>query len=136
MANRGAAVVELALLMPLLILIILGMIEMGWLVMKQSEITNAARAGARYAALPSVTDPGQVTSDPTSPALIVLAKNQLSPPLSEVTVGPPGTNPLPGRLVTVNVTLKYRNGVELMNWPFVPDQLHASVSMAKEGPAS
>jgi Flp pilus assembly protein TadG len=140
-ANRGAAAVELALLMPLLILIIFGMIEMGWLVMKQSDITNAARAGARYAAMPSVTNVSDVTGG-NSPAIQVLNSNNLTP-YATVTVGGSGVTPPVGNLVTVTVTLQYRSsatkaGAELLHFLTfaLPDQLHATVSMAKEGPTS
>src|SRR3954470_19522556 len=48
-ARRGAAVVEFAVVSPLLVLLLLGMIECGRMIMVQQTITTAAREGARTA---------------------------------------------------------------------------------------
>jgi Flp pilus assembly protein TadG len=53
--RKGAAVVELAFTAPLLFLITFGMIDVGRAVMVQNLITNAARDGARAAALDGAT---------------------------------------------------------------------------------
>jgi Flp pilus assembly protein TadG len=55
-ARRGAAVVEFAVLAPLLFLLIFGMIEYGRMVMVQQLITNASREGARVAILDGMTN--------------------------------------------------------------------------------
>ena len=55
-ARRGAAVVEFAVLAPLLFLLIFGMIEYGRMVMVQQLITNASREGARVAILDGSTN--------------------------------------------------------------------------------
>src|SRR5258708_20297575 len=47
--DKGEAFVELALVMPMLILLILGGIEIGRLAYADIEISNAARAGVAYA---------------------------------------------------------------------------------------
>src|SRR5262245_49315424 len=49
-ARRGAATVEFAVVVPVLLLFILGIIEIGRLVMVAQVNTNAAREAARYAA--------------------------------------------------------------------------------------
>jgi Flp pilus assembly protein TadG len=46
--EEGAAAVEFALLLPLLILILFGIIEFGLVLYNQEVITNASREGARY----------------------------------------------------------------------------------------
>jgi len=48
---RGAAAVEFALILPLLLLLVFGIINYGALMYDQSVITNAAREGARWAAI-------------------------------------------------------------------------------------
>ena len=48
--RRGAATVEFAVIIPVLLLFILGIIEIGRLVMVAQIDTNAAREAARYAA--------------------------------------------------------------------------------------
>lgn len=45
--------VEFALLLPLLLLILCGIIDFGWIFSNQYRIDNAAGTGARYAALSS-----------------------------------------------------------------------------------
>lgn len=45
--TKGQALVEFALILPLLLLLILGMIEFGWLLNGKLVITSAAREGAR-----------------------------------------------------------------------------------------
>jgi hypothetical protein len=48
--NRGAAVVEFALLFLLLMIIVFGIIEFGFIWLQSDYIANAAREGARVAA--------------------------------------------------------------------------------------
>ena len=45
--ERGAALVELAMVLPLLLLILVGIIELGLLFYNQQVLTNASREGAR-----------------------------------------------------------------------------------------
>jgi Flp pilus assembly protein TadG len=49
-ARRGAAIIEFAVVTPILLTFILGIIEIGRLVMVAQVDTNAAREAARYAA--------------------------------------------------------------------------------------
>ncbi|WP_306843249.1 TadE/TadG family type IV pilus assembly protein [Paenarthrobacter nicotinovorans] len=49
--ERGAAAVELALILPLLLLILFGIMEFGRAYNVQVSLTQAAREGARYAAV-------------------------------------------------------------------------------------
>lgn len=49
--EEGQAVVEFALVLPLLILLIFGMVDFGWLFYNKIEVNNASREGARYAAI-------------------------------------------------------------------------------------
>lgn len=55
--RRGAALVEFAVVAPLLFLLILAIFEFGRMVMVQQIITNAAREGARRAILEQSTVP-------------------------------------------------------------------------------
>ncbi|WP_416416623.1 TadE/TadG family type IV pilus assembly protein [Paenarthrobacter aromaticivorans] len=49
--ERGAVAVEMAILLPLLLLILVGIIEFGRVLNVQVSLTQAAREGARYAAV-------------------------------------------------------------------------------------
>jgi len=53
--RRGVAVVEFAVIAPLLFLLLLGIIEFGRLLMVQQLLTNASREGARRAVLEQST---------------------------------------------------------------------------------
>jgi Flp pilus assembly protein TadG len=50
-ASRGQSLVEFALVLPLLLLILLGIIQFGFIFNTQVTITNAAREGARAATI-------------------------------------------------------------------------------------
>ena len=49
--RRGAAAVELALVAPLLLTMVFGIIEFGWTMMIRQSLINAAREGCRTATL-------------------------------------------------------------------------------------
>lgn len=61
--NRGQVLIETALILPLLLLLIFGMVDFGRAMYTKNTLTNAARSGARAAA---VTSPLYPTS-PASP---------------------------------------------------------------------
>lgn len=46
--REGQALVEFALVLPILVVLLLGLIEFGFLLYNQQVITNASREGARY----------------------------------------------------------------------------------------
>ena len=50
-SEKGQAMVEMALVLPILILIIGGIVDFGWLFYNKLALNNAAREGARYAAI-------------------------------------------------------------------------------------
>lgn len=58
--RKGQALVEFALVLPFLIVLIIGIMEFGWLTKNQLTVNNAAREGARTAAV------GRPTSEVTS----------------------------------------------------------------------
>jgi len=54
--RRGAAVVEMAVVSPILLMLLLGMVEFGYIFMVGQSLTNATREAARTATLPGATD--------------------------------------------------------------------------------
>jgi Flp pilus assembly protein TadG len=50
--ERGTALVELALVLPLLLVVIAGIVDFGFAFQRYEVITNAAREGARLGSLP------------------------------------------------------------------------------------
>jgi Flp pilus assembly protein TadG len=55
-SEKGAELVEFALVLPFLLLVVLGIAEFGIMLQQYEAITNAAREGARVAVLPGYTD--------------------------------------------------------------------------------
>lgn len=55
--NRGQTIVETALVLPLFLTVIFGIIIVGIGVFYQQQLTNVAREAARYAAIHSATEP-------------------------------------------------------------------------------
>jgi uncharacterized protein (UPF0333 family) len=54
--EKGQALIEFALLLPMLLLLVLGMIEYGWLLNAKITLNSAAREGVRLAIVLNVTD--------------------------------------------------------------------------------
>lgn len=50
-SEKGQALVEFALVLPLLLTLLCGIIDFGWLYYNQITLNNAAREGARYAVI-------------------------------------------------------------------------------------
>ncbi len=62
-ADRGASLVEASLLLPLLILLAVGLSEIGFLVIDYITVTNSAREGARTGAAAADYDQGGIDAD-------------------------------------------------------------------------
>ncbi|HNQ21695.1 MAG TPA: pilus assembly protein [Phycisphaerae bacterium] len=58
---RGGAVVEFAVVLPLLLMLLFGIIECGWVFMMRQTIQNAAREGCRVAVLQTATE-GEISA--------------------------------------------------------------------------
>ncbi len=70
--ERGQAIVELALTLPLLLLVLLGIFDFGLMFQRFEVVTNAAREGARVAVLPDYTArPGARPTRPLYSAVTV-----------------------------------------------------------------
>jgi len=67
-SERGAELVEFAFILPLLLLVVVGIIDFGFLFRDYEVLTNAAREGARLSTLVrgSLDDPGTYTEQDIS----------------------------------------------------------------------
>jgi Flp pilus assembly protein TadG len=54
--DQAAQLVEFALVLPMLLLVVLGIAEFGFIFQRYEVVTNAAREGARMAVLPGYTN--------------------------------------------------------------------------------
>lgn len=77
-AERGAVAVEFALLAPVLIMIVLGIMEFGRAYNVQVTLTNAAREGARSMAINNTQS--------TAKTAAKTAAAHLNPPLSDANI--------------------------------------------------
>lgn len=59
-SDRGAALVEFALTLPLLLVVIAGIVDFGFAFQRYEVVTNAAREGARMAVLPNSYTEGEI----------------------------------------------------------------------------
>jgi Flp pilus assembly protein TadG len=79
--DTGQALLELALVVPIFSLLLLGAVEYGRLAYAAIEVANAARAGAAYASQNHVTADA---SDPTNLANIQAAATQDAPDVGSI----------------------------------------------------
>jgi Flp pilus assembly protein TadG len=93
--ERGAELVEFALVFPILLLVMLGIMDFGFMFQRYEVLTNAAREGARMAILPGYTD-----ANVTTRVNAYLTASGLTAPVT-VTVGLPQTLTVGGPCITV-----------------------------------
>lgn len=129
--TRGAAAVEFALVAPIFVLLVFGMIDVGRAVMVQDLMTSAARDGARKAILE-----GSTASEVVSQVTDYLAASSV--PSATVTVTP---NPLNsaaiGDPVSVTVQVPFDSASWLpSSWFFKGATLEATVVMRRETASS
>jgi Flp pilus assembly protein TadG len=122
--ERGSAVVEFALVLPVLLLLCLALVQIGLLARDQLLLVQAARAGSRQA----VVDP----EDRTVRSAVLEAAPGLDPIRVEVTVNRTGGL---GQPVDVTVGYNARIAVPLAGLFFPSEvRLEASTAMRQEFP--
>jgi Flp pilus assembly protein TadG len=103
-AQEGTAAVEFAIILPLVLMLSLGALDMGHMYYVDHLITNASREGARYAAKYTGT-----TAEPTSAQVSNYVKlpsglNYNTLNLTNLTVTTVYAGAVPNRIATVTVT--------------------------------
>jgi Flp pilus assembly protein TadG len=100
--ERGAELVEFALVFPMLLLVILGIMDFGFLFQRYEVLTAAAREGARVAILPGYTD-----ADVQARVNAYLTAGGLTQPAT-VSVGAPQTVTVGSQCISIRpVTVTY-----------------------------
>jgi len=106
-SRRGAAAVEMALVLPVFVAVTLGMIELGRGIMVAQLMTNAAREAARTAIIDGSTD----TSVANVAKSFLQTAAKVNPSDVSVTItnasGGSVATAQPRDLITVNVSLPY-----------------------------
>lgn len=103
-AQQGAVAVELALVLPLLLLLLIGILEFALLFNAQISITHAAREGARLEAV----DPDNDAADVRAATLNALQVTNVDPDEAVITVAAACDDSSdPGDNATVQITYDY-----------------------------
>ena len=129
--EEGFSAVEFAIILPVLMLLILGAMDLAHAYYTQHIITNASRDGARYAVAYTST-----TNQPTSDQISTYVKTSLnynSFNFNSLSVSGSYTGTSPNKIATVTVQ------AQLYWWllgGFLPNpmQLTATTAMTVEGP--
>jgi Flp pilus assembly protein TadG len=99
-ARKGQSLLEFAIVLPVLLLILLGIMDLGRAWMSLVALNDAAGEGASYAAIyPSRTEQIQARAAGSSTALVTLEPNMVS-------VSAP--DPSPGQSITVTISYPYQ----------------------------
>ena len=120
-AQRGAAAVEFAFIVPLLVLLVLGIAEFGHAFQVQGTLSAAAREGARAMALQNDPAAARTAVRDAAPTLDPALTN------AQITVTPAACPTTTGATpVNVRVTVEYP-------MPFLTDFFGASVDLTGTG---
>lgn len=134
--DHGQAVVELALVLPVLLLLAIGLVNLGLMINAQIELTQAAWEGARAGA--TLTDPDNGDSEILG--AVHAALNSLDPNQVGIEIEPqqdewPRTEPWPlPRGHPLSVTLGYEYPLYLPLAPEVPLEARAVTRMEYQNP--
>jgi len=124
-SRRGAALIELALIMPLLIALVLICVDVGRFATMHIAVTNAAREGANFGGMHRTTN---ATMGRWKSGIIGALTEEMSgvPGFSEeqLTIAEPVVISSDTRSrVQVEVTYKFKTAIA---WPLIPDELEVS----------
>jgi Flp pilus assembly protein TadG len=125
--SRGAAAVEFALVFPLFVAVVFGMLEYGWYFFQQFGVATAVREGARA---------GVTIDQDATPNPITVAKTRTKLVLDNVgisyaagTVDAVYGGSYPSRTMSVIVSLTYK---PLLNFMPTPKKLSYTLTMMME----
>jgi Flp pilus assembly protein TadG len=148
---KGQALVEMAIILPLLLLLVLGIFEFGRAMYIKNTLTNAARAGARAAVVTyGISNSGQVAINPScaygdtptgnNRVFVTICrslysgidKTHVSSEITLTDANNNGISPDGGDLVKVRVTLSNYKPIVLNFIPGVPKTLSGDTAMRYE----
>ena len=136
--EEAAQLVEFALVLPMLLLIVLGIAEFGFIFQRYEVVTNAAREGARMAVLPGYTNAdvdarvrtymtqGRVPTTGANPSVVITSVS--------IAVGG-GLPPINAKRVVVTYTHTYTFVPRISGWfgaTYTTVPLKAVAEMRKE----
>jgi Flp pilus assembly protein TadG len=125
--QKGSAAVEFALVVPLFLMILFGIVEYGWMFYQQSNLASAVRDGLRQ----GVTISQSASPDPRAMAVKVAQADLLALgiPTADATLSATYAGASPTKTMTLTVALKYR---KLVGFVKTPAQLRYAMTMMLE----
>ncbi len=125
-SRRGVAAVEFAMVVPIFVVFIFGMIEFGRILMVQQTLINGSREGARQAVLEGATEDGvvEIVSE-------YLQAASINVPSDYVSVSPDPADVRGNEKITVSISVPFAE----VSWmpPFIYDgNLQATTTMRSE----
>lgn len=109
-AERGAAAVEFAIVLPLLVMLVFGIVQFSIAYNRQQGLHAAAREGARLASLPQTTS-SDVVNRVRSALNGVLSTSEIN--AATITVTPSGSQPCNGAAPGTHVVVTVAAGDQL-----------------------
>jgi hypothetical protein len=107
--GRGAAAVELALVMPILVVLLLGIVEFGYAFFIQSSVAGAARVGVRSYTINWKQPKADL-------AAIALAKTDMPDPTAVAGASFQSPCTVAGAQTTMIVTYQYHSLTGMFDW--------------------
>jgi Flp pilus assembly protein TadG len=127
--ERGQALVEFALILPIILLLVVGMLEFARAWNLHQTMTDAAREGARRAVLADLNDPTGQTQDSVKKAMWDrLAMFGYDPAHATMTINPLADWKSTGKAITVTLVCPYRFWVV----PWMTISMRSSFTMRNE----
>ncbi len=122
------AIVESALVLPLVLLLSFAILEYGWMFVQYEHVTGIAQRAARLASLPGTTSGDKVESDAIGWVNEIRAGAAAQVTVSDVNVSP-------GNDIRVTIRVPYGTEGSLTHFSLlpVPTAFSATVTAAKEG---
>ena len=107
-SERGAELIEMVVVLPLLLLVMFGIIDFGFMFQRYVVLTNAAMEGARVGILPNYNTGDAETRAETYAETGGIPAGTATATATIVTLNEPGGGTWPGVQVTVNHTYSYQ----------------------------
>lgn len=129
--DGGAALVEFAIIMPVLFLLIFGIIEFGWAYYQSVDARHAAREGGRLAAVDYHSTLGSTGNTQLNEIIAESCARMDDPSAASIGFHRSGTADV-GDPIKVRVELSLGNGLTGFLDPVLPDTLTSVVSTRVE----
>jgi Flp pilus assembly protein TadG len=126
---RGIAMIEAAILFPVLLMITFAMMEYGWMFLKMQQLNNTTEVAARLAAMPTATNSTVTAQISTMMSAYGMGSSGYTTTFTPSDVSTATT----GQTVQVQMSITYSHikvtGTSLIP---MPSTISASVTMVKE----